>query len=206
MCCTGIKGDANWLIRQIQKFSASVWERYNLPQMSTPSIAHVVARLMGRFAGYSEKDEWSTTIGLPGSQERDDDEENRSASWARPMGIQTMILSTAPSSTVPSLLQIDPSGRILTPLAKSSSGHVSVAAMGRDSDKIQRRLMNLFERSGENNRASWDERPPSIEECQESLQKILLEETNVKGSGKESVAVETFSSSTGRLIRKAAAN
>jgi 20S proteasome alpha/beta subunit len=201
ICCTGVRGDANWLIRQMQQFSASVWERYNLPQLSTPAVAHVVARLMGRFAGYPEKEEWNSAVGIPGSRGNGDDDQSQSSTWARPMGIQTMIVSTSPSSSVPPLLQVDPSGRILTPQARSSSGHVAVAAIGRDSDKIQRRLMTLFERSRDKSLLSWEDTPPNLEQCQETLKKILLEEFSAKGSGNDLVAVETFSSSSGRLVR-----
>ncbi|KAG7356796.1 TIP41-like family protein [Nitzschia inconspicua] len=208
MCCTGIKGDANWLVQQIQTFSASVWERYNIPsdQISTATIAHVVARLMIRFACYAEDREWNSNVGLPGvksSNSKDEDGQDNGASskWSRPLGLQSMILSTASSAT-PGLLQIDPSGRILTAFAQSSSGRVLTAAMGRDSDKVQSRLLKLFENDGKVVEQSWESTVPSLEQCQEMLVKILLEETSVKVANVDPIHVESFSSLTGRLERK----
>jgi 20S proteasome alpha/beta subunit len=203
ICCTGIKGDANWLIDQIQTYASTIWDRYNIPsdKIATPTIAHVVARLMGRFAGYAEKQEWSSFISLPASKNEDDNGNDSSSTWSRPMGIQTMILSTA-SSFAPGLLQIDPSGRILTAAAQSSSGKVSAAAIGRDSDRIQSRLLKLFEK-GEDGEQSWETTPPSLEQCQEALLNIFLDETGARGKNfDQQVQVEIFSSDTGRLERK----
>jgi 20S proteasome alpha/beta subunit len=202
VCCTGIKADANWLIRQLQTFSATIWERYNIPSnmIATPTVAHVVARLMGRFAGYDETREWSSSVGLPGrtgDSNDNDDEDSQSSRWARPLGIQTMIISTAASSA-PRLLQIDPSGRILTPMAQTSSGIVSASVIGRDSDKIRSRLVKLFE--GKDGK-SWEVTSPTLEECEEWLVKIMLDETSLK-KGVDQVQVETFSSASGQLERK----
>jgi hypothetical protein len=205
ICCTGIKADANWLIQQLQTFSATIWERYNIPSnmIATPTVAHVVARLMGRFAAYDETREWSSSVGWPSksreSNDDDDDEGSQSSRWARPLGIQTLILSTAASSA-PGLLQIDPSGRILNPMAQTLSGLVSASVIGKDSDKIRSRLVKLFEGT---DGQSWEGTSPTLDQCEEWLVKILLEETSLKKGGKvDQILVETCSSASGRLERK----
>jgi len=154
MCFTGVKGDANWLLQQIQKYAADVWERYDTSAMSAPIVAHVVARLLGRFAAQPEKQEWHSSLGLPGKQERDDD---RQSSWSRPLGVQTMVLSLSshspksPLSDIsqkrlrePGLLIVEPSGVILNPAARSKSGQVSLGSMGKESEKMQARLLRLL--------------------------------------------------------------
>lgn len=247
MCFTGVKGDANWLLQQLQKYSADVWERYDKGAMSAPNLAHVVARLLGRFAAQPEKHEWQSSLGLPGKQDRDDD---RQSSWSRPLGVQTMIISLSSNSPkekpslsaqplrLPGLLIIEPSGRILNPAARSKSGQVSLGAIGKACDKIQARLLRLFrgDRQGEPSvvdessssssssssstsrrheglsPSSWEHLPPTYDECQETLIRILLEETangndDVNSSqrgdaGGHVVMVESYSPDRGKIERR----
>jgi len=239
-CFTGVKGDANWLLQQIREYFSQVWERYDMAtQLSTPTIAHVIARLLGRFAAQSEEHEWQSALGLPGKNDRED--RTRHSSWGRPLGVQTMILSSqlSSSSTLssrfqakgPGLLLVEPSGRILHPLAKSKSGLVSVAAMGKESDKIQSRLLRLFQvkQKGKNNidpiislsdndedsmstsTSSWEELPPTLEICRDTLIRVLIEEAthnngnknsrNEKQETTDNIMVETFSSNRGQIER-----
>jgi len=229
MCFTGVKGDANWLLQQVQKHSANVWERYGVATLSAPSIAHVVARLLGRFAGQPEKKEWQSSLGLPGRHEEEDDRQN---SWSRPLGVQTMILSLDKNSNSnaspnqqlpPGLLIVEPSGRILNPSAKSKSGRVSLGAMGRGSDKLQERLARLFKgedamyKSSSDTKdisppSSWQELPPTFEKCQDELIRILLEEiTNTNSANDDNnpssitageFMVESYSLDVGKIERQ----
>ena len=204
-------------------------------QLSTPTIAHVIARLLGRFAGQSEKQEWQSALGLPGMNERDEDR-RRYSSWSRPLGVQTMILSLQSSShslqslsNEPGLLLVEPSGRILNPVAKSKSGLVSLAAMGKESDKIESRLLSLLQgkqQKGENpisilsatkdkdssSSSSWEEFPPTLETCRDTLIRVLLEEATNNNNGSSSreqqdnnggdIMVEIFSSDRGQIEQR----
>jgi len=191
MCFTGVKGDANWLLHKVQKHAADMWERYNTFVLSPPFAAHAVARLLGRFTAQPEHQEWQCSLGLPGKQNSDND---RQSFWSRPLGVQTMILSLSsysPTSTLsavynhrlrdPGLLIIEPSGRVLNPIARSDSGEVSLGAMGKGCKKIQARLLRLLQGNmkGKMNcsSSSWGNLPPTYDRCQDMLIRILLEET-----------------------------
>jgi 20S proteasome alpha/beta subunit len=125
LCCTGVKGDANWLIAQVQEHVARIWERYNHHPYS-PAIAHLVARLLGSFGGEDVDQEWQSSI------------RRESVEWARPFGIQTMILSTQD----PFILMVEPSGRVLatTTKRKKDKKTSSWCAMGKESDVVQEKL------------------------------------------------------------------
>mmetsp|Transcript_9981 Transcript_9981/g.20801 ORF Transcript_9981/g.20801 Transcript_9981/m.20801 type:complete len:349 (-) Transcript_9981:184-1230(-) len=210
MCFVGVKGDAHWLLGQVQKHAASVWERYD-QKLSAPSMAHVVARLLGRFAGQPEKREWQSSLGLPGKQDEEDDRQN---SWSRPLGVQTMILELESSnSQQQGFLIVEPSGRILTPSVKSKSGKVSLGTMGRGSDKLQEQLARVLSRASDSkdSASSWEDLPPTFEKVKDELIRILLEETNTNsandsnslqtGVGGEFM-VESYSLDGGRIERQ----
>jgi len=224
MCFTGVKGDANWLLQQMQKYAADVWERYDMSAMSAPIVAHVVARLLGRFAAQPEKQEWHSSLGLPGKQERDDD---RQSSWSRPLGVQTMVLSLSSHSSKyvsqkrllePGLLIVEPSGVILNPAARSKSGRVSLGAMGQESDKMQSRLLRLLRGKSQDetsvgdssSSSAWEDLPPTHDRCQDALIRILLEETkNINSDNGSSqhdiggdIMVESYSPDRGRIERR----
>ena len=231
MCFTGVKGDANWLLRQIQKHAASVWERYGVSTMSSPAIAHVVARLLGRFAAQPEQREWQSSLGLPGKQDGDDD---RQSSWSRPLGVQTMILSLGALDSTqsqqrdhrhPELLIVEPSGRILNPSVRSKSGKVSLGAMGKGSDKMQEELLRLFRgdlddiKGGDDvssslgnindGSSSWEDLPPTYDRCQDVLIRILLEESantsngnNISSYTEGDIMVESYSPKQGKIERR----
>ncbi len=205
MCFTGVKGDANWLLQQLQQHVAGVWERYGISSISAPSIAHVVARLLGRFAGQSEKREWQSSLGLPGKR----DEDNRQSSWSRPLGVQTMILSLGDSRENPGLLIVEPSGRILKPSVQSGSGKVSLGAMGRGSDKLQEQLSRLLKgeleiaAGGDDVSSSWEDLPPTYDQCQDALIRLLLEEIATTNSANDANSPSSSSSVGGELMVEA---
>mmetsp|Transcript_14573 Transcript_14573/g.40501 ORF Transcript_14573/g.40501 Transcript_14573/m.40501 type:complete len:375 (-) Transcript_14573:189-1313(-) len=225
ICFTGVKGDANWLLQQIQQYAADVWERYDTAVMSTPVVSHIVARLCGRFAAQSEDREWQSSLGLPGKHDNDDDQKS---SWSRPLGVQTMILSIGNQrSEEPKLLIVEPSGRVLNPPARSRSHQVSLAAMGKESNKIQARLQRLLkgEQKGkeaaigpvsvpstqdETKTPSWEDLPPTYERCRDALIRILLEETTITNSNSGSnhntrggeLMIESYSVDRGKIERQ----
>lgn len=205
ICFTGVRGDANWLLQQIQKHAADVWERYDTAAMSVPVVAHVVSRLLGRFASQPEKREWQSSLGLPGKHDSEDD---RQSSWSRPLGVQTMVLSLRPSFrseqhlSEPGLLIVEPSGRILNSVS-GKSGRVSLGAMGKSSDKVRERLRDLlrggpraettgsrFSLSSEDrdeelsSSPPWEDCSPNHDECRDELIRILLEEATNTNTGR----------------------
>jgi 20S proteasome alpha/beta subunit len=126
LCCTGVKGDANWLVAQVQEHAAQIWERYNHHPYS-PAIAHLVARLLGSFGGEDVDQEWQSSI------------RRESVEWARPFGIQTMILSTQD----PCILMVEPSGRVLATTTTTKKGNKDKktpsfwCAMGKESNAVR---------------------------------------------------------------------
>ena len=132
MCCSGIKGDANWLLSQVQRYVTSVWDRYNFAQLTSPALSHYISSQMGSFQSYKVDNEWQSGIG----RENDVD-------WARPLGIQTMILSLQDKD--PNILIVEPSGRVMVTgdmksIKSTTSRQWHYACIGKDSDKIQQRL------------------------------------------------------------------
>ena len=102
LICTGLKGDARWLISNVRKYSHRVWERYN-QFLDTPGAALAVSKFTRKFWGYDEKSEWQP--GLLDQQSRSEDE-SREYQWGRPLGVVTMIIS----SSLPYIFVVDPSG------------------------------------------------------------------------------------------------
>jgi hypothetical protein len=215
ICCTGVRGDARWLTTEIQQYLSSMWERYdtNGVEWGTPGVAYAISRLMCRFVGHDENDEWQSAIGGPAPiRQRGggrDDDVNRGNIWSRPFGVRTMILSTGLDSQQPqppqqqlqqpAMLLVDPSGRILTPGATNSIGTVCVAAIGKESERIERRLIELFHQNRSNNNqsnpnyrsgmmsstelsSSWEDRPPTLEECKKALIDIIMDEIVLDGA------------------------
>ena len=136
LCCTGIKGDANWLIDRVQEHTTNVWNRYN-HHMDSPAVAHLVSRLLGSFQGEDTDIEWQ-----PGVRRDKSD-------WARPLGIQTLVLSQQSP-----ILRIEPSGRVLT-LTNSIRGSSNarrnmwgVSAIGKDSHIIVDKLRRMEQPEG----------------------------------------------------------
>jgi hypothetical protein len=104
--CSGVQADALALVDVLQQYLVGLWERYD--STSTGGLAPVVAQLCRRFWNYPSNNDdddgpqlWQGTCGsrlLSSSNSND---------WARPMGIQTLILNDG------KLLQvIQPSGAI----------------------------------------------------------------------------------------------
>jgi hypothetical protein len=159
LCCTGVKGDANWLLMQVKQHISKVWERYNQQNMPPGAMAHVISRLLGSFEGEDWDQEWQSSLRRESSD-----------TWARPLGIQTMIVSTQH----PNLLLVEPSGRVLTTTTKKGqSSSFSFGAMGKDSSALQERLnrcTNLDLDSGDD-----DTTTDVAEVLKETLIQALLE-------------------------------
>jgi len=130
ICCTGIKSDADWLIRHIQSYIADVWCRYDHHTMSTTAMAHWIARLLVSYEQNDLDEEWQSA-----TQKRTI--KRASASLSRPLGVQTLFLSSRNESG-PQLLLVEPTGRVLT---ADTSKDLSFLAIGKQSDAIKVQLL-----------------------------------------------------------------
>ena len=124
--CTGLKGDANWLVDRVRTYSHRVWNRYNT-FVDAPGAAYAVSKYMRRFWHYDEEEEW--TPGLLAQDLASKDQQN---SWSRPLGVCTMIAS----SSLPCVFVVDPSGIIQK---------YSAFAMGRGSNDVLKKLEDAMD-------------------------------------------------------------
>ena len=154
MCCTGVKSDADWLTRQMQAYVSKVWERYDLHPMSTGALAHWLARLLGRYQQPSSSeddgdDEWQSSVSRGAASTKRSSRRQEQAfesSLSRPLGVQTILLSTSvsgssKSASSPSLLLIEPTGRVFRAHTTSSFSFVT---MGKQSDKLKEALLRCI--------------------------------------------------------------
>lgn len=119
--CTGLKGDAKWLIERVRTYSHRVWNRYNT-FVDAPGAAYAVSKYMRRFWNYDEEEEWS-----PGLLSQDLTSNDKGNSWSRPLGVCAMIAS----SSLPYVFVVEPSGVIQ---------RYSAFAMGRGSNDVLEKL------------------------------------------------------------------
>jgi 20S proteasome alpha/beta subunit len=142
MVCTGIKGDANWLVERVRAYSHRVWTRYNT-FLDSSGAASAVAQYMLRFWGYEDEDEeWAPSLLL--------DEMKRQGNqhiWSRPLGLVVMILS----SQLPYVYVVEPSGIIQQYRAFAMGKHSNNVleklseVINQDGGDLQGRLLNLIQ-------------------------------------------------------------
>jgi 20S proteasome alpha/beta subunit len=158
LVCTGLKGDANWLIRKVRSYSHKVWERYN-QFVDAPGAAYAVSKCTRQFWGYDEDSEWQPGLLLADRSSRDQTESSR---WGRPLGVVTIILS----SSLPYVFVVEPSGvvqryrafamgkrsgEILEKLHKTMNGDAISTSQSRqndfesDEEDLTERLINLIQ-------------------------------------------------------------
>lgn len=146
MCCTGVKSDADWLIRHMQKYTATVWEHYNHHAMGTPALAYWSSRILGSYQDDDLDDEWQSSIRRV--TETTSVQDKLESSLSRPLGVQTMLLSTAgksastSTSTIskdePDLLIVEPTGRIFR---GETTNTFSFGSIGKQSEVLRDRLL-----------------------------------------------------------------
>jgi len=156
VCCTGIKGDAMWLVQQVQQYVTMVWERYNHHPPAPEAMAHFISRLLGSFQGDPEG-EWTSSL------------ERESHDWARPLGLQTMILSSAE----PHILSMEPSGSVRSATPLPDNAPISFCAMGKDSTWVEEQVLRSSRRRLK--RRKW---PSSSVELEEFLISLVLQSRN----------------------------
>lgn len=161
MCCAGIKGDALWLMERMQSFVAQVWERYNYHPLSLPALAHSMSRWIttsvldqqSQTSSSAIDMEWQSVIGEQKSaKSRQYDPIEDSMSFTRPLGVQTLLMSTASTKTADSrhqrnLLLVEPTGRVFDGHSVSKfNNDFSYVCMGQNSavllEKLDRHLSN----------------------------------------------------------------
>jgi 20S proteasome alpha/beta subunit len=126
MICTGIKGDANWLVERVRAYSHRVWTRYNT-FLDSSGAAYAVAQYMQRFWGYEDEDEeWAPSLLLEEMKRQDNPH-----IWTRPLGLVIMILS----SQLPFIYVVEPSGIIQ---------QYSAFAMGKYSNNVLEKLSQVI--------------------------------------------------------------
>lgn len=119
--CTGLKGDAHWLVERVRTYSHRVWNRYNT-FVDASGVAYAVSKYMRRFWHYDEEEEWT-----PGLLAQDLTRKDQQNSWSRPLGVCAMIASPS----LPCVFVVDPSGIIQK---------YSAFAMGRGSNDVLKKL------------------------------------------------------------------
>lgn len=119
--CTGIQGDAVWLLEQIQSHASSTWERYG-SSLSAASVASAIQRLVRIFWDYD----------MENTLQRIDLKDN----WARPLGVRTFVVSSS------ALYVVEPSGNIV---------QGDVLCMGKHSKELQVLLEEKIKKRGDEN-------------------------------------------------------
>lgn len=175
ICCSGIKGDASWLISQVQQYVGRVWERYNHHEIASPAIAHYISRLLGSFLQmYDLENEWQAGV------------RREAAEWARPLGVQTMILS----SSDPNILILDPSGRITKSQSDENNSKWSFGGIGMTRNLVPNKLSAITSKG----------RHPEVDEIIQQLIAALCEANPKSGNSEISVEILSLSGIERRVI------
>lgn len=120
LACTGIKADATFVILTMRDYCKQLWERTNVEQISQERLTLILSNTLLEFMGYNRQAELSDGISTP-------QEEKETTTWARPLGIQTLILT--PSCPI---VLVEPSG--------VATSHDHVCAIGKDSAAVMKSL------------------------------------------------------------------
>jgi 20S proteasome alpha/beta subunit len=159
LACTGVKADATWLVQTMRRYSIRLWERYDVANLTPTRISQAISQALLGFMGYDRSQEYhdGVTVGVGADTKND--------SWARPLGIQTLIVSPH------SLILVEPSG-----IAQPDMEYVAV---GKESAAIQRVLQERYRSDA------------SAEEIQELVINIIRE--TVEGQASAELVVEVVS-------------
>lgn len=118
LVCSGVKADADWLLRTMRDYFKRRWGRYNKDDIGLAEVGAVLRTILLSFMGYSQKAEFWDGSGTILS--KDD-------ALSRPLGVTSMIVS----ARTPIVL-VGPSG-------VPQSG-LRACAIGRDSDTVTKSL------------------------------------------------------------------
>jgi 20S proteasome alpha/beta subunit len=117
--CTGLKADAKWLVSTIRECRKRNWETYDISNISRRRSQEVIAQALLAFMGYDHDKELHDGLVV--------DSED---SWARPLGIQTMLVSA--------------DGPIMLVHASGAAQHFHAQAIGKHSREINAKLEERY--------------------------------------------------------------
>jgi len=129
LACTGVKADAMWLTQTMRQYSKRLWDRYDVSSMSQERMTQALSQTLLEFMGYKREKEWQDGVGVGDSTSGEEE-----PLWARPLGIQTLIIS--PTSPI---VLVEPSG-----VAQS----LEYVAVGKNSDAVMRALRERYSTDG----------------------------------------------------------
>jgi len=241
LVCSGVQGDATWLLGQLRRYAKTIWDRYggggggnnddstaagsSEPQLlPILAVAKAVAALKRSFWKYEvDGEKWqgpAWTIFQNGDAERDE-------GWSRPLGVRTLLVSTASLSSSspqkqhqhqPSLVVVEPSGTIVGD--GEQDRHRRIYCIGRDGDAVQaaleERMLRLSSESSptKNGKRCIDiaNGPVSAKDLEDILKDALAPYAAMGGGGgggegdsndrAQLVQLEILHSSSGRIERR----
>jgi 20S proteasome alpha/beta subunit len=171
MICTGVKADAKWLIQNVREYQKRQWETYDLPTMNMHKCQEAISQLLLQFMGYSREKEFNDGMVI------DTDSDASSSSWSRPMGVQTLLLSSSSQSHKQNICLMDPSGTVIDCTAQ---------AIGRHSADIHTKLEE----------SKYDSQNMSMDDVQELLVGIVRDVFDLDASAND-IVVERLTSNNG---------
>jgi hypothetical protein len=153
---SGVKGDAEWVLRELREYAKFVAERY--AEYAPSDMAGTVSDLVRSFWQYGEPNEngnnrnqddksssslayqspiWESLIRGENFHFRSPEASRRNYAWARPLGIRTMVISfhSHHPHPIPELELVEPSGIIL----QTSK----MAVMGQKSEELLSKLTTV---------------------------------------------------------------
>jgi 20S proteasome alpha/beta subunit len=98
MVCTGVKADVTWLVQCLRDYQKRQWERYDDSDddnisSTTTNVVKAISTALLDFMGYKREAELVDGAGLVVTRRGgDDDNDSDSTGWARPLGVQTLVL------------------------------------------------------------------------------------------------------------------
>jgi 20S proteasome alpha/beta subunit len=123
ICCSGVQGDARWLLQRLREYGKAVQLRYDSNGIDVAEAAAAINRAI--FWAYEDKEAWQNCLQtvLQG-QDR----------WGRPVGVRTLVIS---KSECWQLQIVEPSGVIQTV-------DRGFACLGKQSEEVQTKLEQLL--------------------------------------------------------------
>lgn len=120
--CSGVQGDARWLLERLRQYAKTVHVRYDTTQGL--DVAQTVAALQRAVFWGTDEDAWNHCLGTDDS------------SWGRPMGVRTLVVDPVEGK----LCIVEPSGVI--------QYKKRVACLGKESEQVQRQLNEVLSKDG----------------------------------------------------------
>jgi 20S proteasome alpha/beta subunit len=184
VACSGLASDAAYVQNQLWEAAKVAWDKYDA-EMGCPAVLAELQHLCRAFWRHPTKAQWTWKPPQPSGSD-DEDEENQSAMWARPLGVTTLVVQlvnagVAGKDSATQLYVVEPSGIVQHATCVSVGGDgadnggdsrfaAKVACIGRDGPAVQARLekalkermVKEFGRSDDDESASSSTRPQRL--------------------------------------------